>query len=123
MNFSSKQIFYDGRGHRARLVISLAWLLILLVATAAIVVGFGLLVGPTIPRMRPLVATAEPNSKNVVLAPSRSHAAFAPLRNRHVPESARQSKRFAVVRDSDPSSVRSLRSNIAEIDAVIPDWL
>jgi cellulose synthase/poly-beta-1,6-N-acetylglucosamine synthase-like glycosyltransferase/peptidoglycan/xylan/chitin deacetylase (PgdA/CDA1 family) len=123
MSTSSKQIFYDGRGHRARLVIGLVSLLILLVTTAAIVVGYGLLVGPTMPRMRALAGTGEPDRINFTPTPPRSDAPFVPLRNRRVPESARQAKRFAVVRDSDPSSVRSLRINIAEIDAVIPDWL
>jgi cellulose synthase/poly-beta-1,6-N-acetylglucosamine synthase-like glycosyltransferase/peptidoglycan/xylan/chitin deacetylase (PgdA/CDA1 family)/spore germination protein YaaH len=105
------------------LVIALAWLLILLVTTAAIVVGFGLLVAPTMPRLRPLFGTAEHSRTNFALVPPRSDEPFVPLRNRHVPETARQAKRFAVVQGSDPSSVRSLRSNLAEIDAFIPDWL
>ena len=122
MGVAAKSIFHDPRGRRARWANATVVAVSLVIATILAVVSGGLVIAPSLPRL-----SASPDVSPTTRA--RHNGAtwagqqFSPLRNRHVPASALQAKRFAFYANGDPGSLISLRQHATELDAIIPDWI
>ena len=123
MSANPNSIFYDPHGRRARATNAIACALILVFSGTLAVVGYGLVIAPSLPRLNTKSEELGLTSGNNRTSTTSVGQQFSPFRSRQLPASATRVKRFAFFANSDPSSLISLRQNAAALDAIIPDWI
>lgn len=116
-------VFYDPKGNRARATNAIAFLIAFAILTGLVVLVFGILVAPSLPRLSAPVAEPQGRDSASGWAARRpAEPAIALLRNRHAPTSVEGVKRYAFFANRQ-GSFESLQRHAGVIDALIPEWL
>jgi peptidoglycan-N-acetylglucosamine deacetylase len=123
MSGSSKIVFHDPDGQRARRVNILSGAIGVGAVVVFAGVAAGLLFAPKLPVLSLGTAKAELSSKAETDAELPTVRGLVADRRRQVPSSAVGALRFAFFTAGDPSSFISLRQQARNLDAIMPDWV
>ena len=123
MSLRPRPVFYDPKGHRARVTNAVGVLTALATSIGLTVLVFGVLVAPSLPALPASVAEATVREgSSGWTTPAREEPRIGAMYNRYAPASAEHTKRYAFF-ETEPGSFASLQRHAEAIDALIPEWL